>query len=175
VGTYLGGRSHRKGGGVSEDNGVVLTGPRIVMRRGGDAHASLEAYEDYLLEFDMTFPAPQNRIGITVTVRDDEQRVVSSICSPEEGIGWRAVRRHVHVEYALPCLPLMPGKYSLDVAVYGMRGCVAFEEALVFEVQPTVGSNSTAAYSNRHGLFRLAMGGCAMVDGLDVDAVEEVP
>jgi lipopolysaccharide transport system ATP-binding protein len=150
--------------GVRIDNGVVLREIKIAENAEGPNISSLHAYVDYVLSLRLELSVPKEKIGVTLTLKNEEDTVVSSICGPEEGIGWLAAKKSVHIVYDLPNLSLVPGKYSIDVELFGLGGQVQFERALEFDVQETMGIGATASYGSQHGFFRIAQGAKATVD-----------
>lgn len=147
-----------------QTNGVTLTNITFTRPEERVDLRTLWAYEDYELEIDLDFKLPQTRIGVAVTLRDEEETTVSSICTPEEGIGWVAVDKSLKLIFSIPDLPLTPGRYYIDVNVYGTGEPVKFENSTVFEVMPTIVEGGSCAYGREHGLLRIARKGLAEID-----------
>lgn len=147
-----------------ETNGVTLANLTISRPSISDDLRTLWAYEDYRLEVSFEFKQPQSRVGIAITLRDEEEATVSSICTPEEGIGWVSVNEKLRLNFSIPDLPLTPGRYAMEINVYGTGAQVKFENAAIFEVMPTIAEGGSCAYSREHGLLRLARNGSAEID-----------
>jgi lipopolysaccharide transport system ATP-binding protein len=99
--------------------------------------------------------------GIVIKIYDSLSILVSSICSPEEGLNFFTLSDVVNITFSLPNLKLFPGNYTASVFVYRANESVAYleaEEVLSFEVQPAIVKDAIWAYRQDHGIVRVADG-----------------
>lgn len=122
------------------------------------------AYRDYELCLKIQFDKPATRLAVSLMIKDDNDNTVSSICTPEEGIGWRSALKEISISYALDKLPLFPGEYWIDMEVYTGDKSSVFPRLCSFEIQPSVLPMADCAYRRYHGYFRLATSGRVWVD-----------
>jgi hypothetical protein len=145
-------------------NGVRVSQFSLVDVATGEETLQPVAYQDYELLLQLHFERSVPRCGIVVTLRDDNDNIVSSICTPEEGIGWHSIEHEISLIYDLPQLPLFPGEYRIDLEVYTGDATAIFSRVSSIDVQPTVLPEADSAYRRGHGYFRIAASGRAWVD-----------
>ncbi|MGH7215554.1 MAG: ABC transporter ATP-binding protein, partial [Tepidisphaeraceae bacterium] len=114
---------------------------------------------DYVLTVGVRAHKPLAGGAMVVRIHDDVGTLVSTICTPEEGMGAFDYDGQAEVTFNLPSLQLLPGRYSVSVYMYRQMDAVCYmevEDALSFEMQPAMMNGSGCAYDRHHGLVRVA-------------------
>ncbi len=150
--------------GTAEHNGVRVVQVGLTDADSGRENSQPIAYRDYQIHLKLQFSRPEPRVGVVIAIRDDSDNLVSSICTPEEGIGWQAVRESLLLRYDINSLPLYPGKYWVGAEVHTGDAPAVFSRLYSFEVQPEILRNADTAYGRSHGCFRIATSGRALID-----------
>lgn len=115
--------------------------------------------EDYTLRVRLGSDQPFTRTAVVIQVKNAYGELISSICTPEEGITPFELREETEIEIGLSPLRLFPGKYTLDVLVFRPNEDTRYldaENALNFEVHPGVISGGMWPYQSHHGYVRIA-------------------
>lgn len=115
--------------------------------------------EDYKLRVRIAAEQPFSKTAIVVQIKNAFGDLISSICSPEEGIKPFEIKDEVELEVALNGLRLLPGKYSLDVMIFRPNDMTRYldgESVMNFEVHPGVIAGGMWPYQNHHGYARIA-------------------
>lgn len=142
--------------------GIELLAVELLDAKNGSATASPIFDRDYCLKLRFSALEPISKTAIVLRLFDAVGSLVSSICTPEEGIHPFELTGEMEVSFDLPRLQLMPGPYRLSVFVYRANDTGVYleaEDALAFEVQPAIIRDAMWAYRADHGLVRLAQGG----------------
>lgn len=145
----------------SNDYGVALKLVEMIDSVTGVATAVPIFARDYRLVIDLSFDRPLDAMSIHVRVCDDLGSLVSTLCTPEEGVEPSRLSGEVRCTFYLPKLPLMPREYVVGVWLerpHDATEYLAIEQAFRFEVQAAVIRNGMWAYQPRHGYVRLADG-----------------
>jgi lipopolysaccharide transport system ATP-binding protein len=115
--------------------------------------------EDYVLRVRLGSERPFTRTAVVIQVKNAYGELISSICTPEEGIAPFELREESEVEVSLKPLRLLPGKYNLDVMVFRPNDVTKYldgENVLSFEVHPGVIAGGMWPYQSHHGYVRIA-------------------
>jgi lipopolysaccharide transport system ATP-binding protein len=99
--------------------------------------------------------------ALVVRIHNSMGVLVSSICTPEEGIPRIDFSDYTEVTFQLPNLQLFPGRYTLSVYVRRFDDPIAYleaEDCLSFSVEPYVVNNGLWAYERAHGVVRISQG-----------------
>jgi lipopolysaccharide transport system ATP-binding protein len=115
--------------------------------------------EEYALKVRIAAERPFTRTAVVLQIKNGYGDLVSSICTPEEGISPFEIRDEAEVEVTLKALRLMPGRYTMDVLVFRPNDNTRYLEAenvFSFEVHPGVISGGMWPYQNHHGYVRIA-------------------
>jgi lipopolysaccharide transport system ATP-binding protein len=117
---------------------------------------------EYKLKLILNSETPITHSGVVIKIYDDLGILISSICSPEEGLDVFTLHNTIEITFLLPSLQLLPGNYTASVFVHRANDSVTYleaEEALAFEVQPAIVRDAMWAYRKDHGIIRLSDGG----------------
>ncbi|PTY06947.1 hypothetical protein DB347_10130 [Opitutaceae bacterium EW11] len=115
--------------------------------------------EDYELRVRLGSERPFSRTAVVIQIKNAYGDLISSICTPEEGITPFDLREEAEVTVSLKSLRLFPGKYTVDVFVFRPNDVTRYlegENVLGFEVHPGVIGGGMWAYQNHHGYVRIA-------------------
>lgn len=115
--------------------------------------------EKYQLRIRIASEKPFSRTAVVVQIKNAYGELITSICTPEEGIKPFDLKSEVEVEIALRPLRLLPGKYVLDVLVFRPNDHTRYldgENVMNFEVHPGVISGGMWPYQGHHGYARIA-------------------
>jgi lipopolysaccharide transport system ATP-binding protein len=140
-------------------HGLSLHEVSLVQSRDRTPTSHLIFGEDYELNARIGTVAPFSRAGIVIQVRNAHGELITSICTPEEGIAPFTIEGHVNVRIAFTPLRLFPGRYTLDVLVFRPNDNTRYldgESVLNFEVHPGVIASGMWPYQNHHGCARIA-------------------
>ena len=168
--------------GVSVPQGVDRpTSPYGVKLRGvGFRDAELGDEDDgqssvlffdkpYRLRVDLHASEPIDNAALVVRFYNDVGDLVSTACTPEEGLAPFALDGAVSVEFDVPPLRLLPGRYTLGVFVYRPNDPVAYLDAadlMGFDVEPSIVRDGMWPYRRDHGVVRIT-GSAELVAGDD--------
>lgn len=142
--------------------GVALEAVDLLEAQAGTPTGCPIFDRDYRLRLRFSALEPITQSAIVIRIYDAVGTLVSSICTPEEGIAPFTLTEEMLLDLNLPRLQLMPGAYRGSVFVYRANEGGAYleaEDALAFEVQPAIVRDAMWAYRPDHGLVRLADGG----------------
>jgi lipopolysaccharide transport system ATP-binding protein len=117
---------------------------------------------DYNLKLILNAEKPITHSGVMIRVYDALGVLISSICSPEEGLGVFTLDKTAQIVFSLPNLQLFPGAYTVSVFVHRTNDSQTYlesEDALSFQVQPAMVKDAMWAYRKDHGIVRIANGG----------------
>jgi lipopolysaccharide transport system ATP-binding protein len=117
---------------------------------------------DYNLKLILNAEEPITHAGVVIKIYDALGVLVSSVCSPEEGLDVFTLDNTTQVVFSLPNLQLFPGDYAASVFVHRANDSQTYlesEDALLFEVQPAIVKDAMWAYRKDHGIVRIANGG----------------
>lgn len=117
---------------------------------------------DYKLILRLTSQKSYTSAGIVVKIHNSLGVLVSSICSPEEGLCLFTLEGTIEVDFLLPKIQLFPGHYRVSIYIYRSFDPETYfraEDILSFEVESTIVNNSSCAYRKDHGVARVANGG----------------
>jgi lipopolysaccharide transport system ATP-binding protein len=123
---------------------------------------SLMFAEDYRLRVVLQADSSISKCAVVIRIYDNMDTLVSSLCSPEEGIEPFTLRDTTAITFDLPQFPLFPGPYRASVHVFRPNDTTAYlaiEDALRFEVHSTIIRGAMWAYEQKHGLVRLSRSG----------------
>jgi lipopolysaccharide transport system ATP-binding protein len=118
--------------------------------------------QDYILKLIFHAHQPLTDTGIVVRIHDDLGTLVSSICTPEEGIPHFSLQDRMQVNLKLDQLQLFPGRYWISVLIYRSNDFTVYleaEDALMFEVCSAMIHGAACAYRSDHGIVRICSGG----------------
>lgn len=105
---------------------------------------------------------PFHTAAVIVRIIDDDGVLVSSVCSPEEGIAPFMLGRQQMLLFDIPRMSLFPGRYVISVFVFRPNDTIfylAAEGFSRFEVLPAVVQSGMWAYAGHHGIVRISNGG----------------
>ncbi len=136
----------------------------VSLLESGSQLATLGPVFNQSYRLQLRFLAQESITQAAVVVRlfDAVGTLVSSICTPEEGINPFTLSGAIEVCFDLPKLQLMPGPYRLSVFVYRANDPGVYleaEDALAFELYPAIVRDGMWAYRPDHGVVRIANGG----------------
>jgi lipopolysaccharide transport system ATP-binding protein len=117
---------------------------------------------DYNLKLILNAEKPITHSGVMIRIYNAIGVLVSSICSPEEGLDVFTLDNTTQIVFSLPNLQLFPGDYTANVFVHRANDDKTYlesEDALSFEVQPAIIKDAIWAYRKDHGIVRIADGG----------------
>ncbi len=145
-------------------SGVNLCDLRICCPRSTVPQKTLVFNSPY--EIRLTIGGGEAGLRVTpfIRVHDSAGTLISSVCGPEEGLDFLpADTMHTYV-CEIQRLPLMPGRYSMSVAVYShaSQAHLDAQQVFFFDVMPAMLNGATRAYRQDHGLTRL-------INGLRID------
>ncbi|MEO0853836.1 MAG: ABC transporter ATP-binding protein [Cyanobacteria bacterium J06648_11] len=126
---------------------------------------SLVFNRDYRLQLSLSADQPLTDAAVVIRIFDAMGTLVSSICTPEEGIHPFRIEYRLQLTFQLPRLPLLPGRYRASVFVYRSNDPMTYlaaEDAISFEVHPAIVQSAMWAYRPDHGIVRLAQAGSLM-------------
>ena len=115
--------------------------------------------EDYVFRFRIASASPFTRAALVIQIKNSFGDLVSSICTPEEGIAPFEIRGETEVVISARQLRLMPGRYTLDIFVYRPNDATRYldgENLFNFEVHPGVIAGGMWPYQSHHGYVRIA-------------------
>ena len=115
--------------------------------------------ENYDLRVRIASEKPFSRTAVVVQIKNAYDELITSICTPEEGIKPFEIKGEVEVEISLRPLRLLPGKYTLDVLVFRPNDHTRYldgESVMNFEVHAGVISGGMWPYQGHHGYVRIA-------------------
>jgi lipopolysaccharide transport system ATP-binding protein len=148
-----------KTGSQNSAHGLSLLDVSLVQRSDGATTSHLIFGEHYELRVRIGTAAPFSRAGIVIQIRNTHGELITSICTPEEGIAPFTIEREANVRIAFTPLRLFPGRYTLDVLIFRPNDQTRYldgESVLNFEVHPGVIAAGMWAYQSHHGCARLA-------------------
>ena len=155
--TYLNETARQSAAPVSE-YGLQLQAADFVMEDETPV-SQLIFGENYELRLRFSADEPFTRTGVVVQIRNPYGDLVTSICTPEEGIAPFELRGEQEVRIALRPLRLFPGRYTLDVFIFRPNDMTRYldgENVLTFEVHPGVIAGGMWPYQSHHGYVRIA-------------------
>lgn len=123
---------------------------------------SLIFNRDYRLHLQLSADQTFTDAAVVIRFFDSMGTLVSSICTPEEGINPFRIEQSTKLTFQLPKLPLLPGRYRVSVFVYRSNDPVTYleaEDVLAFEVHPAIVQSAMWAYRPDHGIVRIAQAG----------------
>lgn len=117
---------------------------------------------DYRLRMVFRAESPISDMAVVVRIYDALGTLISSICSPEEGIHPFPIHNMVEVTFNLDRLQLLPGQYRASVFLFRSNDPVTYleaEDVFSFEVNPAIVHKAMSAYRPDHGIVRVAQSG----------------
>lgn len=117
---------------------------------------------DYKLKLKVSSLQTYTSAGIVVKIYNSLGILVSSICSPEEGLPLFTLEGTIEVDFLLSQIQLLPGQYRISVYIHRSFDPEIYfsaEDILSFEIESATLSNATYAYRKDHGITRIAKGG----------------
>ena len=148
--------------GVVSQHGIELVKVALQEAQTGCATHSPIFDCNYVLKLELQAHEPLTDAGIVVRIYNALGTLVSSICSPEEGIVPFPLKNSVEIAFDLPRLQLLPGQYRASVFVYRSNDPVIYleaEDVLSFEVYPGIVREAMWAYRMDHGIVRISQSG----------------
>lgn len=115
--------------------------------------------EEYNLKVKIASERPFTRTAVVIQIKNGYGDLVSSICTPEEGIKPFEIKDEADVEVSMKSLRLMPGRYTMDVLVFRPNDNTKYldgENVFSFEVHPGVIAGGMWPYQSHHGYVRIA-------------------
>lgn len=115
--------------------------------------------EDHELHIKINAHQLISSAGVVVRVHDINNMLVSTLCTPEEGLEPFMLNGQLNVRFSLPQLQLFPGRYVVSVFVFRPNDnepCLAAEDVMTFEVQPSIIHGGMWPYRGEHGLVRIS-------------------
>jgi lipopolysaccharide transport system ATP-binding protein len=152
----------RNGGSVKSRHGIELFDAGIVPDGHDGCQSALHFDEPCELMVRIGAAADFGVAGIVVRIHDEMGVLVSSVCSPEEGVDPSPLAADQTLRFRIPRMSLMPGRYTLGVFVYRPNDGKPYLEAdayTAFEVLPAVVRGGMWPYQHQHGVVRIADGG----------------
>jgi lipopolysaccharide transport system ATP-binding protein len=116
---------------------------------------------NYDLRLILTFRRPIEKGAIVVRIRDGMGTLISSLCSAEEGFLPQRMGGKVSCTFFLHNISLLPRTYTAGVYVYQPNDPIAYlqvDDAIQFEVQPSIVNDGMWPYRGEHGYVRLSNG-----------------
>ncbi len=146
---------------VSRDSvhGLKLVSAQFHQEKDDLVVSQLLFGEDYRLRVRIASKEAFTRSAVVIQIKNGYGELISSICTPEEGIKPFELREETEVEINLKPLRLFPGRYSLDVFVFRPNDNTRYldaENAMGFEVHAGVIAGGMWPYQSRHGYVRIA-------------------
>ncbi|MFQ4138584.1 ABC transporter ATP-binding protein [Nodosilinea sp. PGN35] len=117
---------------------------------------------DYRLRLVFRAQQPMTDAAVVVRLYDALGTLISSICSPEEGIDPFPIQSMVEVTFNLDRLQLLPGQYRASVFMFRANDPETYleaEDVFSFEVHPAIVHRAMAAYRPDHGIVRVSQSG----------------
>ncbi len=114
--------------------------------------------EDYDLRIRLGADQPFKKTGVVLQLKNAYGELISSICTPEEGVAPFDLEGEAEIVISMRPLRLFPGKYTLDVLVFRPNDMTRYlegENALTFEVHPGVIAGGMWPYQSHHGYVRI--------------------
>jgi len=139
--------------------GLSLLNAEFVHAKNAVPNSNLIFGEDYDLVVRIGAASAFTRAGIVIQVCNAFGELITSICTPEEGLAPFTIDRETRVNVTINQLRLFPGKYRLDIFVFRPNDTTRYlevEGALIFEVHPGVIADGMWPYQNHHGCARIA-------------------
>jgi lipopolysaccharide transport system ATP-binding protein len=131
----------------------------FTQRSDGSPSSHLIFGENYDLNVHIGAASPFSRTGVVLQIKNAQGELITSVCTPEEGIAPFTLEKQAHVKVSLTSLRLLPGRYSLDAFVYRPNDGTRYldgENVLNFEVHPGVIAGGMWPYQSHHGCARIA-------------------
>jgi lipopolysaccharide transport system ATP-binding protein len=147
---------------VRSRHGIELFEARLVPKSDLKSSRPIHFDEPCELRIRIGADEPQASVAVVVRIHDEAGALVSSVCSPEEGIAPFVLGTQHTVRFDIPRMLLMPGRYFVSVFVFRPNDSTAYLEAdgfTKFEVLPAVVRGGMWAYEHHHGLVRISDGG----------------
>jgi lipopolysaccharide transport system ATP-binding protein len=144
---------------ASSAHGLKLLGAGLYQAKDDLPMNQLIFGEDYVMRVRLGSEKPFTKAAVVIQVKNAYGDLISSICTPEEGIKPFEIRDEAEVEISLSPLRLMPGRYTLDVLVFRPNDMTRYlegENVLNFEVHPGVIAGGMWPYQSHHGYVRIA-------------------
>lgn len=116
---------------------------------------------DYSLRLSFMHQNCLDHTAIVIRVYDIFGNLVSSLCSPEEGLAPFRLQGKTQIAFEIPRLQLLPGRYKINVFVYTSKDNIAYlaaEDVISFNVYPNIVNNGMWAYRADHGIVRISDG-----------------
>lgn len=115
--------------------------------------------EEYDLRIRLGSEQPFTKAAVVIQIKNAYGELITSICTPEEGIKPFELKAEAEIDISLRPLRLFPGKYTLDVLVFRPNDMTRYldgESVMNFEVHPGVIAGGMWPYQNHHGYVRIA-------------------
>jgi len=138
--------------------GIQLTHIKITDTNSHESIKVLNFNHDYILSISLNSDNLITRSGLVVRFYNYLGLLVSSICTPEEGMELFDLKGLFQYSFKLSKLQLMPGQYSISLFVYRAHESQAYLEAeniFDFEIQGFNLKNAMWSYRQDHGVVRL--------------------
>jgi lipopolysaccharide transport system ATP-binding protein len=145
----------------TSSNGIELVNVNFLDKQTGDICQATIFARDYNLNLLFNAEEAITNVALVVRIFDEVGTLVSSICTPEEGIAGFTLNGSVEVSFNLPKLQLMPGQYSISVYVNRINDPKTYlevEDACFFDIHPAIVMDAMWAYRQDHGVVRISNG-----------------
>lgn len=155
---YLNETTHKLSTAVSE-HGLSLQHAGFYQTKDDLPVNQLIFGEEYDLRIRLGSAKPFTKAAVVVQIKNAFGELISSVCTPEEGIKPFELKDEAEIEISMRPLRLFPGKYTLDVMVFRPNDMTRYldgESVMNFEVHPGVISGGMWPYQNHHGYVRVA-------------------
>ena len=142
-------------------DGIELVNVTFVDKQTQDICQATIFNRDYNLNLLFNAEEPLTNVALVVKVFDEIGTLVSTMCTPEEGMAAFVLDGLVEVSFNLPRLQLMPGQYSMSVHVTRVNDTKSYlevEDAWFFEIHPAIVMDAMWAYRADHGIVRISNG-----------------
>lgn len=145
----------------ASSNGIELVNVHFQDKQTGDICQATIFNRSYTLNLLFNAEEAITNVALVVRVFDEIGTLVSSICTPEEGVAAFVLSGRIEVSFNLPKLQLMPGQYSISVYVNRINDQKTYlevEDACFFEIHPAIVMDAMWAYRQDHGIVRISDG-----------------
>ena len=142
-------------------NGIELLSINLREQKTQEISQAIIFNCSYTLDIEFNFQEKISNVGIVIRIFNELGTLISSICTLEEGVAPFVVQDKMQFNLDLPSLQLMPGTYYISLFVYRSNDPKCYfeaENALSFEVHPSIIQDAMWAYRHDHGIVRISNG-----------------
>ena len=114
---------------------------------------------DYKLKVRLSCSESYTSVGIVIKVYNSLGILVSSICSPEEGLPLFTFEGDIEINFSLSRVQFFPDYYRVSLYVHRSLDSATYysaEDILTFQVESSSVNNSSYSYRKDHGIARIA-------------------